>query len=96
MYRNSWLPEVFNDFLNTTNMPKANPTAPAINVLESEKDYIVELAAPGLSKDDFDVNINSDGDLTIKMEKKAEEKEEAEKVDYSAFTLDPRDLDLAY
>ena len=63
MYRNSWLPEVFNDFLNTTNMPKANPTAPAINVLESEKDYIVELAAPGLSKEDFDVNINSDGDL---------------------------------
>lgn len=28
--------------------------------------------------------------------KKAEEKEEAEKVDYSAFTLDPRDPDLAY
>ena len=76
MYRNSWLPEVFNDFLNTTNMPKANATAPAINVQESDKDYTVELAAPGLSKDDFDVNINSDGDLTIKMEKKAEEKEE--------------------
>ena len=76
MYRNSWLPEVFNDFLNTANMPKANATAPAINVQESDKDYAVELAAPGLSKDDFDVNINSDGDLTIKMEKKAEEKEE--------------------
>ena len=29
-----------------------------------------------MSKDDFDVNINSDGDPTIKMEKKAEEKEE--------------------
>ena len=68
MYRNSWLPEVFNDFLNTANMPKANATAPAINVQESDKDYTVELAAPGLSKDDFDV--------TIKMEKKAEEKEE--------------------
>ena len=76
MYRNSWLPEVFNDFLNTANMPKANATAPAINVQESDKDYTVELAAPGLSKDDFDVNINSDGDLTRKREKKAEEKEE--------------------
>ena len=76
MYRNSWLPEVFNDFLNTANMPKANATAPAINVQESDKDYTVELAAPGLSKEDFNVNINSDGDLTIKMEKKAEEKEE--------------------
>ncbi|EGC19206.1 Hsp20/alpha crystallin family protein [Prevotella multiformis] len=76
MYRNSWLPEVFNDFLNTANMPKANATAPAINVQESDKDYTVELAAPGLSKEDFNVNINSDGDLTIKMEKKSEEKEE--------------------
>ena len=75
MYRNSWLPEVFNDFLNTANMPKTNATAPAINVLESEKEYTVELAAPGLSKEDFDVNINSDGDLTFKMEKKAEEQE---------------------
>lgn len=28
--------------------------------------------------------------------KAADEKAEAEKVDYSAFTLDPRDLDLAY
>ena len=75
MYRDSWLPEVFNDFLNTTNMPKTNATAPAINVLETETDYTVEVAAPGLSKDDFEVNINNDGDLTIKMEKKSDEKE---------------------
>ena len=76
MYRDSWLPEVFNDFLNTTNMPKTNATAPAINVLETETDYTVEVAAPDLSKDDFEVNINNDGDLTIKMEKKSDEKEQ--------------------
>lgn len=76
MYRDSWLPEVFNDFLNTTNMPKTNATAPAINVLETETDYTVEVAAPGLNKDDFEVNINNDGDLTIKMEKKSDEKEQ--------------------
>lgn len=76
MYRDSWLPEVFNDFLNTTNMPKTNATAPAINVLETETDYTVEVAAPGLSKDDFEVNINNDCDLTIKMEKKSDEKEQ--------------------
>ena len=76
MYRDSWLPEVFNDCLNTTNMPKTNATAPAINVLETETDYTVEVAAPGLSKDDFEVNINNDGDLTIKMEKKSDEKEQ--------------------
>ncbi|MDR0185737.1 Hsp20/alpha crystallin family protein [Prevotella brunnea] len=76
MYRNSWLPEVFNDFFYNNNMPKANATAPAINVLESDKDYKVELAAPGLCKDDFEININNDGDLTIKMEKKEDVNEQ--------------------
>ena len=76
MHRNQWLPEVFNDFFNTDFMPKVNATAPAINVVESDKDYTVELAAPGLKKEDFSVNINDDGNLVIKMEKKEEKKEE--------------------
>lgn len=76
MYRSNWLPEVFNDFFNNDNMPHANATAPAINVLESKDDYKVELAAPGLGKEDFDVNIDANGDLTIKMEKKEENENE--------------------
>lgn len=66
-YRNNWLPEVFNDFFET-GLQRTNATAPAINVLETEGSYIVELAAAGMNKEDFDVNINADGDLTIKME----------------------------
>ena len=76
MNRNQWLPTVFNDFFNTDYMPKASCTAPAINVTESDKDYTVELAAPGLKKEDFKVNINDDGNLVIKMEQKQEQKEE--------------------
>ncbi len=76
MYKNSWLPEVFNDFFYNNNMPKTNATAPAINVLENETEYTVELAAPGLRKEDFDISINNDGDLVIKMEKKNEVKDE--------------------
>ena len=72
MYRNAWLPEVFNDFFDNNYMPKANATAPAINVL----DYRVELAAPGMRKEDFDVNINTDGDLVIKMDRKGEKHDE--------------------
>ena len=34
--RNSWLPTVFNDFFDTDFMPKANATAPAINVKETD------------------------------------------------------------
>lgn len=82
VYRNSWLPEVFNDFFNTVNMPKANATAPAINVKETTDEYIVELAAPGMTKDDFDVHINADGDLTIKMESKQEKNEEDKEAHY--------------
>lgn len=78
MYRNSWLPEVFNGLFNEGNLQRANATAPAINVKETKSNYTVEVAVPGMRKEDFEVNINNDGDLHIKMENKhqIEEKEE--------------------
>ena len=82
MHRNQWLPDVFNDFFNTDFMPKASATAPAINVMESDNDYTVELAAPGLEKEDFMVNINDEGNLVIKMEQKKEDKQEDKKAHY--------------
>ena len=78
----TWLPDVFNDFFDTDFMPKANATAPAINVIESDKAYKVELAAPGTKKEDFDVHINNDGDLSIKMESKTDTKDEDKKSHY--------------
>ena len=80
--RSQWLPEVFNDLFDTDFMPKVNATAPAINVKENDKEYIVELAAPGMKKEDFDVNINHEGNLNIKMERKQEQKEEDKKSRY--------------
>ena len=80
--KNSWLPDVFNDFFDTEFMPRTNATAPAINVKESEVDYEVEVAAPGMTKDDFNVHLNQDGDLTIKMESKKENREEEKKAHY--------------
>ena len=82
MRRNSWLPEVFNDLFNMDYMPKANATAPAINVIENDKEYKVELAAPGMKKEDFNVNIDHEGNLIIKMESKQEKKEEDKKMRY--------------
>lgn len=40
------------------------------------KEYKVELAAPGMTKDDFNVHIDEDNNLVISMEKKTENKEE--------------------
>lgn len=68
---NGWIPDIFNDFFDTEWMPKAKATAPAINVIEDEKKYTVEVAAPGMCKEDFDIQINENNDLVIKMEKKS-------------------------
>ena len=71
----SWLPDIFNDFLDNSWMERTNYTAPAINVIENEKEYEVELAAPGLTKDDFKIHVDTENNLQIVMEKKAENKE---------------------
>ena len=44
-YSQEWLPSIFNDFFDNDWMVKANATAPAINVIESDTDYKVEVAA---------------------------------------------------
>ena len=71
-----WLPNFFNDLFDNNWMLKDNSTAPAINVIENEKDYKIELAAPGMAKDDFKIMLNPDNELVIEMEKKNETKEE--------------------
>jgi len=76
MRSNNWIPAVFNDLFDTDYLPKVSATAPAINVKESDKAYTVELAAPGMKKEDFNVHINDEGNLVIKMEQKQEHKEE--------------------
>ena len=78
----NWIPTVFNDFFDTDFMPRANCTAPAINVKETDKAYVVELAAPGMKKEDFNVHINDEGNLIVKMEKKNENKEEDKSARY--------------
>ncbi len=82
MRTSNWIPTVFNDFFDTDFMPRANCTAPAINVKETDKAYVVELAAPGMKKEDFNVHINDEGNLIVKMEKKNENKEEDKSARY--------------
>ena len=57
---NNWLDNDFDDMIDTNWMPRVNFTAPAINVKENDKDYEIELAAPGTTKDDFKVNVDKD------------------------------------
>lgn len=77
-----WNNSVFNNFLNAEDFFNDDFFAkdnlmPAMNVIEHDNDFEIELAVPGFSKKDFDVNIDDTG-LHISAEKstKKEEKEE--------------------
>ena len=77
MYRrNSWFPTVFDEFLNSDLMNTVSTTAPSVNVKETEKAYIVELAAPGVKKDYCRVHVDEDHNLCVAIENKFEHKED--------------------
>lgn len=78
----NWLPGIFNDFFGNEWVEKANSASPAINIIETDNDYKVEIAAPGLTKDDFSVKIDADNQLIVSMEKKHESKDEDKKGKY--------------
>ncbi len=59
------MPSIFNDFFENEWLAKTGVTAPART-----------MAAPGMTKDDFKVNVDENNNLTICMEKKEEKKEE--------------------
>ncbi len=81
----NWLPSIFNDFFENEWLAKTGVTAPAINVIENDKDYKVEMAAPGMTKDDFKVNVDENNNRTICIEKKEEKKDLRREFSYSKF-----------
>jgi HSP20 family protein len=58
---------------------------PGVNILETETDYKIELAVPGLTKEDFQINLKKDT-LSVWAEKKVSETEE--KKDYTRREFD--------
>ena len=75
-YGQNFMPDFFNDFFGSMSLDGTNGKAPAINVIEDEQKYRLELAAPGMTKEDFKVHINRDGNLVIELEKKCDCQEE--------------------
>jgi HSP20 family protein len=75
-YSPTW-PGFFNDFLNrdwydwsNQNFSLTNTTIPSVNIKENENEFEVEMAAPGMSKDDFRIELNNSV-LTISSEKQS-------------------------
>lgn len=78
-----WLNNWFDDnFFNTPVMAQTTTTAPAVNVKEDNKQYVMEVAVPGLKKDQVNMSIDKDGYLTLSIENKNEQKDENKKEHY--------------
>ena len=46
--------------------------SPQINVIETDKKFKIEIAAPGMTKDDMKVELNGENQLVVYLEKEAE------------------------
>lgn len=71
----NWLPGIFNDFFGNEWIAKSNASAPALNIVETEKEYIVEIAAPGVTKDDFCVTVDKHDQLIVTVENRNNEEQ---------------------
>ncbi len=73
---NSLFSDLFDHFINNDEMERRQFFAmPPANILETEKDYRIELAVPGFEKNDFNIELEEDL-LTISLEKEPKENEE--------------------
>lgn len=71
----SWLPSILNDFMGNEWIAKTSESSPAVNIIENDDNYKVEIAVPGMSKNDFTIEIKNDSELVITMEKGCNNKE---------------------
>lgn len=102
---NSVFDNLFNDSFITDRLVTR---VPAVNITESTDAYEIELAAPGLDKSDFKINVDKNL-ITISVEKKEESVEEdkvysKKEYSYTSFsrsfslpdTVDYSNIDAAY
>jgi len=77
--------DFLSNFFDNTNLG----TVPAVNIIESKDDFAIEVAAPGLEKKDFNVDVHNNV-LTISSQKEFKDEQRDEKVmrrefSYTAF-----------
>lgn len=108
---NLFFPSLMNDYFPPDwfgGTEKWNASAPAVNIKDNEEGFELELAVPGMKKDDFTVDIDNDV-LTISSEMKSESEEKKDnytrkEFSYSSFkraftlpeTVDGAKIDAKY
>lgn len=88
----SYVPSFIDRFFNNdlmdwgmNNFSSTNTSLPAVNVRETEDDYFIEVAAPGMKKQDFKINYNNNV-LTISSERQEEKEDRNEKYSRREFS----------
>lgn len=75
---NTYVPTLMDQFFNnsipTKRMYSNGYSSPAINIINNDKDFVLEVAAPGLNKEDFIIELDNDI-LSISSELKSEKDE---------------------
>jgi len=107
VFKTRSLPGLFDEFFNGNLLPNyieegAWKSTPAVNIYETNEKFEIEIAAPGLEKDDFKIDLKNDYLLVYSEKKdKKEEKEKGKVVRsefrYSSFQRSfalPKDIDV--
>lgn len=83
------IPGLFEDFLSrelfnweNSNFSSTSTTVPSINIKETNENYEVEVAAPGLDKKDFNVSLDNNM-LTISCAKSVSKEDKGENENYT-------------
>ena len=79
-YNPSMMPGIFNDLFNDDwFFGHRTASTPAMNVVENDKDYELEFAVPGLKKEDLNLQIDSEGIMSVSMTKKDGKEEKSDR-----------------
>ena len=89
--RNPFFPSVLNDlfennYLTPQSAKQKGLSIPAVNIKENENNYIVEMASPGMKKEDFKINLEADV-LSISAELNSEKEENNERFTRKEFSF---------
>ena len=106
-----FFPSLIDDFINTDwnlKVPSFSGTVPAVNIKELDSQFEIELAVPGMKKDDFEIEVE-DGVLSISSTQEEEQVNEKGKFtrrefSYSSFrrsftlpeSVNPTKIDATY
>ena len=70
MFKRNWMPSVFDDLFGDDIVSACKPAVPAVNVMETDSEYVMEIAAPGLKKESSRITIeNGVLSVSVKNEK---------------------------